>query len=115
MQPALSAIHNFFKNLSSFHLSYNGLECFGMIHGQISQHLAVDFDPGLVQRTHQLRIRHAFQTGSSIDTLNPQSTEVSLLILTVTERRCQTLFPRILGNGPLVNFRIFFLLALEAT
>ena len=53
-----------------------------MIHGQISQHLAVNLNPGLMQGTHQLRIRHTFQTGSSIDTLNPQSAEVSLLILT---------------------------------
>ena len=87
-----------------------------MIHGQISQHLAVNLNPGLMQGTHQLRIRHTFQTGSSIDTLNPQSAEVSLLILTVAERISQTFLPRILGNGPpLVNFRIFFLLALEAT
>ena len=57
-----------------------------MIHGQISQHLAVNLNPGLMQGTHQLRIRHTFQTGSSIDTLNPQSAEVSLLILTVAER-----------------------------
>ena len=57
-----------------------------MINSQIGQNLAVNFDSSFVQSTHQFRIRHTFQTSNSIDSLNPQSTEVSLLILAVTER-----------------------------
>ena len=73
-----------------------------MIHSQISQNLTIDFNTCFVQSAHQLRIGHSFQTGSGIDTLNPQSTEVSLLVLTVTESVGQTFLPSILGNSPYI-------------
>ena len=93
-------LYNVVSLSRSFNLSYNSLESFGMVHSQIGQNLAVDFNAGLVQSTHQLGIRHTFQTGSSVNTLNPQSAEVSFLILAVTESISQTLFPCILGYGP---------------
>ena len=71
-----------------------------MVHSQIGQYLTVNFDTSLVKQTHQLGIRESLQTGSSVDTLNPQCAEVSLFGLTVTECIGQTLLPSILGNGP---------------
>ena len=49
----------FLKSMQEEKLLYLGndsLECFGVIHGQVGENLAVDLDSGLVQKTHQLRI-----------------------------------------------------------
>ena len=54
------------------YLGNDSLECFGVIHGQVSENLAVDLDTSLVQKTHQLRIAQTLETSGSIDTLNPQ-------------------------------------------
>jgi hypothetical protein len=54
------------------YLGNDSLECFGVIHGQVSENLAVDLDTSLVQKTHQLRIAQTLKTSGSIDTLNPQ-------------------------------------------
>ncbi len=43
-----------FNQAVLLYLSYDSLECFGMVHRQIGQHLAVDFDAGLVKATPQL-------------------------------------------------------------
>ena len=88
------------KSLFLLYLSYDSLECFRVVHSEVSQHLTVDFDTSLVQCTHQLRIRHTLETSGSVDTLDPQCTEVALLILTVAVSVGQTLLPSILGNGP---------------
>ena len=71
-----------------------------MVHGQVGEHLAVDLDTSLMKQAHQLRVRETLQTSGSVDTLNPQGTEDSLLGLTVTVCLGQTLLPSILGNGP---------------
>ena len=78
----------------------DSLESLGVVHSQIGQHLAVDFDTCLMNGTHKLRIVQSLQTGCSVDTLDPQGAELSLLVLTVTECIGQTFFPSILGNGP---------------
>ena len=54
------------------YLGNDSLECFGVIHGQVSENLTVDLDTSLVQKTHQLRIAQTLETSGSIDTLNPQ-------------------------------------------
>ena len=87
--------------LSSLSLSYDSLESFRMIHCKVGEHLTVDLDTSLVQCTHQLRIRHTLETSGSVDTLDPQGTEVALLILTVTVSVGQTLLPSILNQYPL--------------
>ncbi len=87
---------------SRFCLGNNSLECFRMVHGQISQYLTINFDTCLVQCTHQFRIRHSFQTSSCVDTLNPQCTEITFLVLTVTICVGQSFFPSIFGYSPYV-------------
>ena len=85
---------------SLLHLSHDGLEGLRVIDSEVSEDLTVDLDTLSVQSTHQTRVRESLQTSSSIDTLDPECTEVALLVLTVTEGVGETLFPSILGNGP---------------
>ena len=82
------------------HLLDDGLESLGIVHGEVSENLTVDFDTVLVQSTHQLGIAHTFQTSSGVDTLNPQSAEGALLIATVAIGVGETLLPSVLGYGP---------------
>jgi hypothetical protein len=71
-----------------------------MIDSEVSEDLAVDLDTLSVESTHQARVREPFETSSSVDTLDPKGTEVTLLVLTIAESVGQTLFPSILGYGP---------------
>jgi hypothetical protein len=71
-----------------------------MIDSEVSEDLAVDLDTLSVESTHQSRVRETLETSSSVDTLDPQSTEVTLLVLTIAEGVGQTLFPSVLGYGP---------------
>ena len=93
----------FLKSMQEEKLLYLGndsLECFGVIHGQVGEYLAVDLDSGLVQKTHQLRIAQTLEACGSIDTLNPQCAEGALLVAAVAEGIGKTLLPSILGYGP---------------
>ena len=71
-----------------------------MVDSEVSEDLAVDLDTLSVESTHQARVRETLETSSSVDTLDPQSTEVTLLVLTIAEGVSQTLFPSVLGYGP---------------
>jgi hypothetical protein len=51
---------------------------------QISQHLAIDLDASLVQAIHKATVGHIKLPCSSIDTHNPQTTELTLALTTVT-------------------------------
>ena len=78
----------------------DGLECFRAVHGEVGKHLAVDFDAGLVEHTHQLGVRQTFHASGCVDTLDPQSAEVALLILTIAVSVGKTFLPSILGYCP---------------
>ena len=84
------------------HLLYDGLESGGIVEGEVGEDLAVDLDAGLVDETHELGVAEVFEASGSVDTLNPESAEVALLILAVAIGVGQTLFPGVLGNGPYV-------------
>lgn len=71
-----------------------------MIDCEVSEDLAVDLDTLSVESTHQARVREPFETSSSVDTLDPESAEVTLLVLTIAEGVGQTLFPSVFGYGP---------------
>ena len=83
-----------------FYLLHDGLESLWIVNSEVSEDLAVDFDSCLVQSTHKCRVAHVLKTSGSVDTLNPQSAEVALLVATIAEGVGQTLFPSVLGNGP---------------
>ena len=71
-----------------------------MIHTEVSEDLTVDVDAICMEQTHELRVAQALQTGSGIDTHNPKSAEVALVVTTIAECVSQTLLPGILSNGP---------------
>ena len=83
-----------------FYARYDCLERLGIVHCQVGQDLAVDFNAGFVKFTHQLRVGKALQACSRIDSLNPQGAEVAFLVATVTIGIGQTFFPSVLGYGP---------------
>ena len=82
------------------YLSDDSFEGFRMIDCEVSEDLAVDLDTLSVESTHQARVREPFETSSSVDTLDPEGAEVTLLVLTIAESVGQTLFPSVLGYGP---------------
>ena len=88
------------NRLQLFSLFHDGLESLGIVHSEVSEHLTVDLDTSLMKVTHELRVRKTFEASSCVDTLNPKSAEIALLVAAITEGIGQTLLPSVLGNGP---------------
>ena len=86
--------------LRLLYLSYDSLESLRIVNSEVSEDLAVDLDTSLVECTHKCRIGHVLETSSSVDTLDPQCTEVALLVTAVTVSVCETLLISVLGYGP---------------
>ena len=84
------------------HLLYDGLESGGIVEGEVGEHLAVDLYACFVNETHELRVAEILHAGGGVDTLNPERTEVTLLVLTVAVGVGKTLFPSVLGYGPYI-------------
>ncbi len=61
------------------------LERVGITHGDVGEHLAVDFDTGLVQTVDEATVRHVVQAATGVDALDPQTPELTLLGTTVAE------------------------------
>ena len=57
----------------------DALERLRVVHGKVSKYFTVKVDVGFLKSAHQLRVRHAVLTRSCVDTLDPKSSEVSLL------------------------------------
>ena len=49
-----------------------------MVHGKVSEDLAVEFDARFGQLPHEGAVRHAVQTGTRVDALDPQAAELAL-------------------------------------
>lgn len=86
-------------NLSLYFVN-NCFESSGIVESEVGKNLTVDFDAGLVDKAHKLRVRKALYASGSVDTLNPKSAEVTLFVLTVAVSIGKTFFPSVLGNGP---------------
>lgn len=84
------------------HLVHDCFESFGIVHGEVGENLAVDFDSGLVDESHKLAVGKILKTRSSVDTLNPESAEIAFFLLAVAVGVGKTFFPSVLGNGPYV-------------
>ena len=68
-------------------LFYRIDDCFErlwVVHGEVSENLAVETDVLLRELAHELRVRDAVLTGSGVDSLDPEGTEITLLGLAVT-------------------------------
>lgn len=88
------------ESVKLLHLVNNCLESFGMIHSEVGEDLAVDIDTGSMKLAHELRVGKALETGCSVDTGDPEGTEVVLLVTTIAECIRQTFFPCVFSNGP---------------
>ena len=84
----------------SFYGINDSLECFRIVEREVGEDFAVDLDTGFVDKTHKLRVAEVVLTSSSVDTLDPESTEVAFFVFTVAVSVGQTFFPGIFGNGP---------------
>src|SRR5690554_1046474 len=70
--------------LGSLGLLDDGSKSRLLVNSQIRQHLAVNLDTGFLQTTDKATIGQTMLTGTSVDTLNPQGTELTLALTTVT-------------------------------
>src|SRR5512140_769059 len=68
-------------------------------HGDIGQHLAVDIDCRLLQAVHEHAVAHALLASRRIDTGDPQGTELTLLLATVTVGILACLHHRLFGDA----------------
>ena len=76
-----------------------------IVHSQISEHLAVHFDVLLLQTIDERGIAHAVQTGSSVDTGDPQTAEITFAELTSDERVTQAAGNLFFSGAVLLGFR----------
>lgn len=53
-----------------------------------------------MDEAHELGVGKILETGSSVDTLDPEGAEVALFVLAVTVSVGETLFPGVLGYSP---------------
>lgn len=82
------------------YLLHDGFEGLGVIYGQVGQYFTVYFDAGLVERSHELGVRQAFEPCGSVDALYPEGAEVTLLGAAVAVGVGETFLPSVLGYGP---------------
>src|SRR5574343_508138 len=67
-------------------------------HGQVGQNLTVHFDGSLLQAVHEAAVGQTNFAGSGVDTGDPQSTELTLALTTVTVGILPGLHHRLLGD-----------------
>ena len=71
-----------------------------MVHGQVGQNLAVEFNAVGVKLAHQLAVGHSLNARTSVDTGNPKGAKVALLSTAVTVGVTQGFFNGVFGNRP---------------
>ena len=84
-------------------LFYRIDDCFErlrVVHGEIGENLAVETDVLLRELAHELRVGDAVLTGSGVDSLDPESAEVTLLGLAVTVSVGETFLVSVLRYSP---------------
>ena len=74
------------------------LKASGLLTARSASTLRLISIPALPRPPH--RVAHTLQACGSVDTLNPQRTEVALLGAAVAVSVCETLLPSVLGYGP---------------
>ncbi len=78
----------------------DSLKRLGVVHGEVSENLAVETDVLLRELAHELGISDTVLTGGGVDSLDPKGTEITLLGLAVTVGVSQTFLVSVLGYGP---------------
>src|SRR5690606_32320445 len=82
-----------------FDLLHDAAKGSRIVHGQIGQNLAVDFDRSLLQTVGELAVRQAACASTGIDTGNPQLTEDALLGTAITVGILPSLHHRLFGDA----------------
>ncbi len=70
-----------------------------IVNSQIGQDLTVDLDSSLLQTRNKAAVGQTVQTRTGVDTGNPQGTELTLTLTTVTVRVLTGLGYRLLSNA----------------
>ena len=83
-----------------FDLIHHSLEGLGVVHGEVSENLAVEFDARLGQLTHECTVGHAVLASTCIDALNPQAAELTLAELPSYVCVLKAFFDGVLGDRP---------------
>ena len=73
-----------------------------MVHREVRKNFPVQLDAFCIKFADESRIRQSVLTGSCVDTLDPQCTEVTFLLFTAFVCVSQTALNGILGNGPYI-------------
>src|SRR5512139_2033470 len=94
--PSFRSIH--LQTEAGLGLRNNLHECRFVEHGDIGQYFAIQIDLCLFQTVHEYAVAHALLTGSRIDTSDPQRTELTLALTTVTVGILACLHHRFFGD-----------------
>ena len=78
--------NHFLYPMFLLYLLDDSLESICIVDCEVSKNLAVNLDAILVESTHELAVAHIVEAGCCVDTLNPKSAEVALLVTAVTVR-----------------------------
>ena len=78
----------------------NSLKSSGVVHREVGEDFAVETDVLLGEAAHELGISEAVLTCGSVDTLNPEGAELSLLGFTVTVSISETFLIGVLCYRP---------------
>src|SRR6266513_1677314 len=74
-------------------------ECRGVVHGDVREHLAVDFDTGLVQAVDDAAVGESVQARRGVDARDPQCAELTLVLPPVAVRVLACLDDGLLGRA----------------
>ena len=78
----------------------DSLKRLGIVHGEVSENLAVETDVLLGELAHELGIGDPILTRGGVDPLDPKGAEVTLLGLAVAVGVSQTFLISVLSYGP---------------
>src|SRR5699024_8248342 len=101
--PARGSTDRKLPRRSLFNCFYDSFECFGFVHCQIGQNLAVQPDAFGVEFPDEFRVGHSLHADGGVDARDPQAAERPLLELAVCIGIRQTLFDRVFGDGPYIS------------
>ena len=79
---------------------YDSLKSLRIVHSKVGQDFAVEADVLLGKASHKLGIGETVLAGGSVDTLDPQGTELTLLGPAVAVGVGETFFVGVLGDCP---------------
>ena len=88
--------------LKLFYRIDDSLKCLRIVHGKVCENLTVQTNVLLSDASHELRISHTVLTCGSVDSLDPECAECTLLVLTVTVCIGKTLLIGVLCYRPYV-------------